>query len=77
MAAGAVGAAVGYALARVVALLTPGGVVPQNLSSEVGSFLGSGERVARTVEQVRALSMTVNPETRRHWSPTWRRPGTG
>jgi OmpA-OmpF porin, OOP family len=68
LAGGAVGAALGYALPKVVALLTPGGVVPQNLSPEIGSFLGSGERVVtRTVEQVRPLSMTVIPETHRHW----------
>lgn len=64
----AIGAALGYALPKVVGLLTPGGVVPQGLSSEVASFLGSGERVVtRTVEQVRPLTMSVIPETHTHW----------
>jgi OOP family OmpA-OmpF porin len=51
--------ALGYAIPRVVRLLTPGGVVPQRLSPDVQNFL-------QRPEQVAPLRMAVIPDSRKH-----------
>jgi outer membrane protein OmpA-like peptidoglycan-associated protein/uncharacterized protein YidB (DUF937 family) len=66
--AGVVSTALGYALPKVVGLLTPGGVVPRGLSAEVENFLRpAGRTAARTVEQVRPAAMTVIPDHQTHF----------
>jgi OmpA-OmpF porin, OOP family len=65
--AGVVGTALGYALPKAVGLLTPGGILPQNLPAEAQSLLSSSERVAaHPLEQVRPLHMAVLPDPRTH-----------
>jgi len=73
----AAGTAMGYAIPKVVRLLTPGGVVPQRLPAEVQTFLPRPGYVAdharepeyvadRAREQVAPLRMEVIPESKRH-----------
>src|SRR5277367_3336393 len=56
----AVSTALGYALPKIVGLLTPGGVVPAGVPSEVTAFL-SQPRVAATPEQVAPKRIDVLP----------------
>ena len=65
--AGAVGAALGLVLPRVVGLLTRGGVVPQSLPAEALAFLGPAGRAAPAAGQVRPTMMTVIPEHQTHF----------
>jgi outer membrane protein OmpA-like peptidoglycan-associated protein/uncharacterized protein YidB (DUF937 family) len=67
LSAAAASAALGYAIPRVVRLLTPGGVVPQRLSADVQNFLQRPELAAdRPSEQVAPLRITVIPDSRKH-----------
>jgi OmpA-OmpF porin, OOP family len=56
----AVSTALGYALPKIIGLLTPGGVVPAGVPSEVTAFL-SQPRVAAVTEQVAPKRIDVLP----------------
>jgi uncharacterized protein YidB (DUF937 family) len=67
LSADAASAASGYAIPRVVRLLTPGAVVPQRLSADVQNFLQRPGLVAdRPIEQVAPLRIAVIPDSRKH-----------
>jgi outer membrane protein OmpA-like peptidoglycan-associated protein/uncharacterized protein YidB (DUF937 family) len=71
LAQGAVSTALGYALPKIIGLLTPGGAVPAGIPAEVTAFL-SPPRVAAVTEQVAPKRIDVlpaSPET----EPTIRR----
>jgi len=64
LSADAARAALGYAIPRVVRLLTPGGVVPQRLSAEVQNFLQRpGLTADRPSEQVAPERIAVIPDS--------------
>ena len=60
LAQGAVSTALGYALPKIVGLLTPGGVVPAGVPGEVTAFL-SQPRAAAATEQVAPRRVDVLP----------------
>jgi outer membrane protein OmpA-like peptidoglycan-associated protein/uncharacterized protein YidB (DUF937 family) len=71
LAQGAASTALGYALPKIIGLLTPGGAVPAGIPAEVTAFL-SPPRVAAVTEQVAPKRIDVlpaSPET----EPTIRR----
>jgi len=57
---GAVSTALGYALPKIIGLLTPGGVVPAGVPAEVTTFL-SQPRLAAVTEQVAPKRIDVLP----------------
>ena len=71
LAQGAVSSALGYALPKIIGLLTPGGAIPAGIPAEVTAFL-SPPRTAAVTEQVAPKRIDVlpaSPET----EPTIRR----
>jgi OmpA-OmpF porin, OOP family len=62
----AVTAALGYALPKAISLLTPRGVVPQNLSTDVQRFLRPNQPLAARLEQARPLHVAVIPDSGTH-----------
>ena len=67
----AVSTALGYALPKIIGLLTPGGVVPAGVPAEVTAFL-SQPRVAAVAEQVAPKRIDVLPASA-ETEPTIRR----
>jgi len=61
LAQGAVSTALGYALPKIVGLLTPGGVVPAGVPAEVTAFLSQPPRAAAATEQVAPRRLDVYP----------------
>ena len=64
LAQGVVSTALGYALPKIVGLLTPGGVVPAGVPAEVTAFL-SQPRAAAATEQVAPRRVDVYPASAR------------
>ncbi len=58
---GALSTALGYALPKIVGLLTPGGVVPTGVPTEVAAFLSQPPRAAAATEQVAPRRVDVYP----------------
>ena len=65
LAQGAASTALGYALPKIVGLLTPGGVVPAGVPAEVTTFLSQPPRAAAATEQVAPRRLDVYPASRR------------
>ena len=61
LAQSAVSTAVGYALPKIVGLLTPGGAVPAGVPAEVAAFLSQPPRAAAATEQVAPRRVDVYP----------------
>jgi outer membrane protein OmpA-like peptidoglycan-associated protein/uncharacterized protein YidB (DUF937 family) len=61
LAQGAASTALGYALPKIVGLLTPGGVVPAGVPAEVTTFLSQPPRAAAATEQVAPRRLDVHP----------------
>ena len=61
LAQGAASTALGYALPKIVGLLTPGGVVPAGVPAEVTTFLSQPPRAAAATEQVAPRRLDVYP----------------
>ena len=58
---GAVSTALGYALPKIVGLLTPGGAVPAGVPPEVGAFLAQPQAAAAPVAPRRIESLPPSP----------------
>ena len=67
LAQGVVSTALGYALPKIIGLLTPGGVVPAGVPAEVTSFL-SQPRAAAAAEQVAPRRVDVYPASAQNQS---------
>jgi OmpA-OmpF porin, OOP family len=65
LAQGAVSTALGYALPKIVGLLTPGGAVPAGVPAEVAAFLSQPARAAAATEQVAPRRVDVYPASTR------------
>jgi OmpA-OmpF porin, OOP family len=63
LAQGAVSTALGYALPKIVGLLTPGGVVPAGVPAEVTGFLAQPRAAAAATERVAPQRPGVLPAT--------------
>jgi outer membrane protein OmpA-like peptidoglycan-associated protein/uncharacterized protein YidB (DUF937 family)/cytoskeletal protein RodZ len=61
LAQSAVSTALGYALPKIVGLLTPGGAVPAGVPAEVAAFLSRPPRAAAATEQVAPRRVDVYP----------------
>jgi outer membrane protein OmpA-like peptidoglycan-associated protein/uncharacterized protein YidB (DUF937 family) len=61
LAQSAVSTALGYALPKIVGLLTPGGAVPAGVPAEVAAFLSQPPRAAAATEQVAPRRVDVYP----------------
>ena len=61
LAQSAVSTALGYALPKIVGLLTPGGAVPAGVPAEVAAFLSQPPRAAVATEQVAPRRVDVYP----------------
>ena len=61
LAQSAVSTAVGYALPKIVGLLTPGGAVPAGVPAELAAFLSQPPRAAAATEQVAPRRVDVYP----------------
>jgi len=61
LAQSAMSTALGYALPKIVGLLTPGGAVPAGVPAEVAAFLSQPPRAAAATEQVAPRRVDVYP----------------
>jgi len=61
LAQSALSTALGYALPKIVGLLTPGGAVPAGVPAEVAAFLSQPPRAAAATEQVAPRRVDVYP----------------
>ena len=65
LAQSAMSTALGYALPKIVGLLTPGGAVPAGVPAEVAAFLSQPHRAAVATEQVAPRRVDVYPASPR------------
>ncbi|HEY2050372.1 MAG TPA: OmpA family protein [Caulobacteraceae bacterium] len=74
LAPAAAAAALGFAIPKMIGLLTPGGKLPTALPSDIQRFVGQGEQVSpmamagvRETEQVPPVAMATVPQSRNNW----------